>query len=129
MIRSSGFAHVPLDGAQRGLITLSLFDLEFTKSLDDRAILDDRDMIDRELGDGRSVLTHHKAASPHAQCHDWPHFPIPKLENQCLEECGWWVCLGTNLLYFLPILPQRNLELPGLLPPFDSVTESDPRMG
>jgi hypothetical protein len=85
VIRSTGFAHVSLDGPQQRLITLSLFDLKFTKSLNDSAILDNRDMVDSDLGNGRSALTHQNAASPHAQCHDWYQFPIPKVEHQCLD--------------------------------------------
>lgn len=54
---------------------------------------------------------------------------MAKMEHQQLAQGIWWIGLGAGHFYLLPIIAQRNLQLPGLLPPFDSIAQGDPCVG
>ena len=82
-------------------------------------------VVKRDLGDGHSAPADQDAASPHTQGDDRYQFPMCKVDDEYIAECGWRIVPCPSYFYFLPIFPQRNLELPELFPPFDSMAQGD----
>lgn len=114
--RKRRIPHLPFEGAQQGFIALPLFDFKFTKTLDDRAVFHDRNMVDCKLSQRGSPLTHHKAASPHPERHDRSDFAMPQVENQEIAQRGRRISLSVSHFYFLPIVPSGILSCQDCFP-------------
>jgi hypothetical protein len=51
------------------------------------------------------------------------------MEKKQIAEPRWWNRPAIDQLNFLPVLHQREFQLPGLFPTLDSMAEGDPRVG
>ena len=74
-------------------------------------------------------MSHANARPPDPQGRHRHELPPSEMEKQQIaERCGW-SRLAIDQLNFLPILHQREFQLPGLFPALDSMAEGDPRVG
>jgi hypothetical protein len=67
MIGRPGLAHLPFKGTKRGLVALLLFDLELAKTLDDGALSYDRDTVERNLSNRKTMVPNHHTSPPDSQ--------------------------------------------------------------
>jgi hypothetical protein len=113
---------------QRAVISIHLFNLELSKTVRHRSILEDRHVIERDIRDRSIVHAHTDTGPPNSQGRHRHEPPSPEMEKEQITECCRWTRLAIDYFNFLPVLQQGKFQLPRLFPAFDSMTEGDPRL-
>jgi hypothetical protein len=129
MIFGSGSTELPFEVRQCAVLPIHLFDFEFSKTLRDRSVFHDRHVVERDICDGGMVRAYADSRTPDSQgCHrhEWPLSDMKK--KQIAEDC-WGSRLAIDQLNFLPVLHEREFQLPGLFPALNSMAKGDPSMG
>ena len=129
MIAGSRSTELPLEVGQCAILPVHLFDFEFSKALKHRAVPYDCHVVERDVRDRGMVHAHADTRAPDPQGRDGHEPPPSKMEKEQIAERCRWNGLAIDQLNFLPVLHQREFQLPGLFPALDSVAEGDPRVG
>src|SRR5467141_4926166 len=86
-------------------------------------------MVERDVCNWGIVHVHANTRAPDPQGCDRRKPPSSEMEKeQIAKGCGW-NRPAIDHLNFLPVLHQREFQLPGLFPALDSMAEGDPNMG
>jgi hypothetical protein len=129
MILGSRSAELLFEIWQCAVLAVHLLDFKFSKALKHRSVLHDGHLVERDVGDRGTVYVHMNAGPPDSQGRHRHEFPLSKMEQeQIAKQCRWkWPAI--DQFNFLPIIHQREFQLPSLFPTLDSMAKGDPRMG
>ena len=86
-------------------------------------------MVERDVCDRDIVPAHPDARPPNAQGRHRHELLLSEMEKEQIVERCRWNRLAIDHLNFLPVLHQREFQLPGLFPALDSMAEGDPSVG
>src|SRR4029077_11940253 len=129
MIFGSRSTELPFEVWQRAVLPIHLFDFEFAKTLKDGSVLDDRNVVERDVCDRNIVHAHTDARSPDSQGRHRHERSLSKVEEQQIAEHRRWSRLAIYQLNFLAVLHQSEFQLPGLFPALDSMAQGDSSVG
>ena len=129
MIFGSRLTELPFKVGERAFLPVHLFDFEFSKALKGRSVLHDRHVVERDICDRGMIYAHTDTCPPDSQSCDRHEFSLSEREKEQVAEDCRWNRLAIDQLNFLPVLHQREFQLPGLFPALNSMAEGDSRMG
>src|SRR5262245_22741301 len=129
MIAGSRMTEQPFEVGQGGVLPIYLFDFEFSKALKDRPILHDGHVVECDLCNRGMVSAHTNTCSPDTQGRYRHEVPVSEMENEQITEHCRRHRMAIDQLKFLPVLHQRELQLPSLFSALDPMTQGDPSMG
>jgi hypothetical protein len=129
MIGGACSTELPFKVRQRTVLPIDPFDFEFSKALKHRSVLYDGHLVERDIGDRGMVHTHTDAGPPDSQGRDRHKLPLSEVEKEQIAKDCRWNRLAIDQLNFLPVLHQRELQLPGLFPALDSMAKCHPCAG
>jgi hypothetical protein len=129
MILGSRSAELPFEVGQCAVLSIDLLDFKFSKTLNDRSILYDGHLVERDVCDRGTVYVDMNAGPPDSQgCHRH-ELSLSEMEQEQIAEQYRWKWLAIDQFHFLSVLRQREFQLPGLFATLDSMAEGDPSMG
>ena len=129
MIAGSRLTELPFKVWERAVLPVHLFDFEFSEALKGRSVLHDRHVVERDLCDRGMVYAHTDTCPPDSQSRDRHKLPLSEGEKKQVAKDCRWNRLAIDQLNFLPVLHQREFQLPGLFPTLNSMAEGNSRMG
>ena len=129
MILGSRSKELPFEIGQCAVFSVYLFDFKFSKVLKHRSVLHDGYLVERDVCDGGTVYVHTNAGSPDSHGRHRHEFSLSEMEQEQIAEQCWRKWPVIDQFNFLPVIHQREFQLPSLFPTFDSMSEGDPSMG
>jgi hypothetical protein len=129
MIAGSRSTKLPFELGECARRPIHLFDFEFSKALKDRSTFHDGHVINRHVCDRGMAHAHTDAGTPDSQGGHRHELSRSERKKERIAEDGRWSRLSIDQLNFLPVLHQREFQLPGLFPALGSMAEGNPSMG
>jgi hypothetical protein len=129
MILGSRSTELPFEVGQCAVLAVHLLDFKFSKALKHRSVLHDGHLVERDVCDRGTVYVDMNACPPDSQGRYRHEFPLSEMEQKQIAKQCWWKWPAIDQFHFLPVLRQREFQLPGLFPMFDSMAKGDPCMG